>query len=44
MTAPEMHGIATWYRMKPHSVRRVDLDELTARTVALVLQEKGVRR
>jgi len=28
---------ATWYRAKPRSARRVDLDELAAQTVALVL-------
>jgi TetR/AcrR family transcriptional regulator, cholesterol catabolism regulator len=29
---------ATWYRSKPRSARRVDLDALAAETVALVLQ------
>ena len=29
---------ATWYRSKPRSARRVDLDTLAAETVALVLQ------
>ena len=28
---------ATWYRSKPHSAKRVDLDTLAAQTVALVL-------
>ena len=28
---------ATWYRAKPRSAKRVDLDELAAQTVALVL-------
>ena len=28
---------ATWYRAKPRTARRVDLDELAAQTVALVL-------
>ncbi|MEO8057482.1 MAG: TetR family transcriptional regulator [Burkholderiales bacterium] len=28
---------ATWYRSKPRSAKRVDLDELSAQTVALVL-------
>jgi AcrR family transcriptional regulator len=28
---------ATWYRSKPRSAKRVDLDELAAQTVALVL-------
>jgi hypothetical protein len=28
---------ATWYRAKPRSAKRVDLDELALQTVALVL-------
>jgi hypothetical protein len=28
---------ATWYRAKPRSAKRVDLDELAQQTVALVL-------
>ena len=31
---------ATWYRAKPRSVKRVDLDELAAQTVALVLHPR----
>jgi TetR/AcrR family transcriptional regulator, cholesterol catabolism regulator len=31
---------ATWYRAKPRSAQRVDLDELSAQTVALVLHLK----
>ena len=30
---------ATWYRQKPRSGKRVDLDELAAQTVALVLHD-----
>ena len=29
---------ATWYRSKPRTAQRVDLDTLAAETVALVLQ------
>ena len=32
-----MNFSATWYRAKPRSAKRVDLDELAAQTVALVL-------
>ena len=31
---------ATWYRAKPRSAKRVDLDELAAQTVALVLHTR----
>jgi TetR/AcrR family transcriptional regulator, cholesterol catabolism regulator len=35
---------ATWYRAKPRSAQRVDLDELSAQTVALVLHTARAER